>query len=359
MKNPSNVVFKATQAQEFHSVIKQRVQQYFETKNISVHANAAMITKTVLIMFFFLACYGLVVSNLLNIWALLGVAGLIGVATALIGFNITHDAIHGSYSSNRHVNRVLGSIFNVIGANDYVWKISHNIMHHTYTNIPDHDEDINQPAVLRLNPKQKKLWVHRFQHIYLPALYALTSLSWVVLKDFRKFFAEKIGKMKNDHPTKEYVRLFVFKSIYYAAFIAIPIIFTDLLWWQVLIGFVFMHAVQGILIAFVFQLAHIVEGPEFPEPDDEGQIENSWAVHQLYTTADFARNSWMATYFLGGLNFQIEHHLFPKICHIHYKHLAPIVEQTAQEFNLPYYNSGSVFGALRSHFATAKRMGNE
>ena len=292
---------------------------------------------------------------------MLALAVGIGAFSAFIGFNVCHDAIHGAYSSKSWVNTSLSLVFNVIGANAYVWSITHNKIHHTYTNIPDHDEDIDvAPGLIRLSPLEEYKRHMKYQHYYAFFVYGLASLSWVLRKDFVKFFQKKIGQYDNtNHPRKEYFNLFFFKAVYYTLFIVLPLVYLDITWWQFLIGFFALHMTEGFILGLVFQLAHVVEGTGFPSPNIEGNIEEAWAVHQMQTTANFARKNRLANFLCGGLNFQIEHHLFPHICHTHYVKISEIVKATAQECNVPYIESETFTGALKSHFSTLRKLGQK
>jgi linoleoyl-CoA desaturase len=278
---------------------------------------------------------------------------------AFIGFNVCHDALHGSYSSKRTVNDILGGIFNFVGASAYVWDIYHNKIHHTYTNIPGHDEDIEvAPGMIRMSPKDKRIPAMRFQQYYAFLLYMLTSLSWVFKKDYKKMFQKKgeASKIIN-HPKIEFYKLFIFKFAYYGIFIVAPLLVMEIAWWQFLIGFLAMHFGEGLVLGLVFQLAHVVKGVEFPEPNNEGKIEEAWAVHQMQTTADFSHNSPLATFLCGGLNYQVEHHLFPNVCHIHYPEISKIVKRIAIAHQVPYNVNRTFLGALKSHFVTLKQFG--
>lgn len=344
----------------FLPTLKMRVDNYFAEKNISKHANSLMIFKTIFFLSIAIGLYLLIITSVLPLYFQLGGAILLGMTMAFIGFNICHDALHGSYSSNKKVNKVLGFIFNVIGANAYVWNLTHNVVHHSYTNIVDHDEDIEiAPGLIRVHDTDKLNKVQRYQHIYAFFLYSLTTLSWFFRKDYVKFFKKTIGDSHtNKHPKVEYFNLFFYKLIYYALFIVLPLILMDLTWWQFLIGFVAMNLAEGLVLGLVFQLAHVVEDTEIRHAENNS-IEDAWAVHQLKTTANFAPTSPIANFLCGGLNLQVEHHLFPKICHVHYRKLSVIVKQTAGEFNLPYHVNHSFFSALRSHYLFLKRMGRE
>ncbi len=345
----------------FFPTLRKRVDAYFTDHQLSKNANGLMWFKIAFFLGGMMLFYGLLMSNLFTPWQMLGLAIGLGMFLAFIGFNVTHDAIHGSLSDNPVVNQIFSLVFNVIGANAYVWSITHNVVHHTYTNIPGHDEDIEvAPGLVRLSPTEELKPIHRFQHFYAFALYGLASLSWVFRKDYVKFFKDKIGHYDNSNrPAKEVFNLFFFKAVYYTVFIVLPLVFLNIAWWQFIIGFVAMHMAEGIVLGLVFQLAHVVEGTAFPLPNDEGNIEDAWAAHQLRTTANFARKNPIVNFLCGGLNLQVEHHLFPKICHIHYVALSEIVKQTAEEFDLPYIENETFGSALVSHYNMLKKFGHD
>lgn len=344
--------------QDFYTDVKARVENYFQENDLSKNANFSMVFKTIFFFVSFVVVYGLVMLNVLPWPLMLLAAGLLGFIIAEIGFNVGHDAIHGSYSSNPLVNKILSFSFNLLGANNYVWSITHNIVHHTYTNIPGHDEDLEPIPLIRLSTETKILKIHRFQQWYVFFFYAVATLSWVFLKDYKKFFQRKIGNYENKKPPLvEYVNLFASKLLYYILFLVLPLLVLSIPWWGVIIGFVAMHVVEGLILALVFQLAHVVEGPEFNDPADDGTMENNWSIHQVKTTADFSRKSHLANFLLGGLNFQIEHHLFPKICHIHYRAISGIVKETIENHGLPYYENQTFLDAVMSHMRMLKKMG--
>lgn len=355
------VKFSARTNASFHTDVKTRVNDYFKQNNISKNANAAMIIKSVFFIGAFIGLYFLIILGNLTPGILLTCIILIGMVQAFIGFNVAHDAIHGSYSSRSGINKFMGYWFNMIGANTYVWNVSHNKAHHTYTNIPGHDGDLEvAPGLVRVSPEEKKKPIMKYQQYYAFLLYGLASLSWVFRKDFVKFFQEKIGSIPNTKkPGKEIFKLFLWKAIYYALFIAVPLLVMNITLGQFLIGFLIMHFAEGLVMGLVFQLAHVVEGLEFPIPDDDGKLADSWAVHQMKTTANFSRKSSLAAFLCGGLNFQIEHHLFPNICHIHYPAISGIVKQTAHEYGVPYIENKTFISALRSHYKILKYYGRE
>lgn len=345
---------------EFFATTRKRVEAYFKENNIPKSATRLMWAKTVFFLVGFLSLYLLILSGWFGAWGMLSLTIALGAFAAFIGFNICHDAIHGSFSGNSKVNKGLSYFFYLVGANPYLWNISHNIVHHTYTNIPGHDEDIEvAPGLIRLDEREKVNRVQRFQHLYAFWLYGLASLSWVLRKDYVKFFQKQIGQHRAQHPKKEYFNLFFYKLLHYFLFIGMPIIVLNLAWWQAVVGFIVLHLAEGMVMGLVFQLAHVVEGTDFPVPNAQGNVEEAWAEHQLRTTANFAPDSAVASFLLGGLNRQIEHHLFPKVCHVHYPVISKIVKQTAREFDLPYLESPTFFLALQSHYRTLRRLGKE
>lgn len=352
--------FTGKDEKRFFATVKKRVDAYFKENNLSKNANGEMYFKS----FFFLggatALYLLIMLGNLPLWGMWVAAVVLGMFNAFIGFNVGHDAIHGSYSKNPILNKILGFSFNLIGGNDSVWRVTHNVVHHTYTNVPGHDEDIEvAPGLIRLSPEEELKPIMRYQHWYAIPLYGLASLSWALRKDYVKFFQKKIGETLNVYKPIEYVSLFFFKFVHYAIFIILPLMFLDITIGQFLIGFLSMHLACGLVLGLVFQLAHVVEGTEFPEPNEEWEIEEAWAIHQMQTTANFSRDSFLANFLCGGLNMQIEHHLFPYICHTHYRKISKIVEQTANEFGVPYIDNPTFVGAIKSHYRMLKTFGKD
>ncbi len=359
VSSKNKVTFGKSRLGSFQKDVNARVNEYFASRNISKNCNSEMVIKTVLMITGWALTYLLIITNAFAPWILFILALLHGFFTAMIGLNVGHDAIHGSYFKNRFSNKLLGLSFNIIGANDYVWNISHNIVHHTYTNIPHHDEDLNQPSILRIEPSQERKSFHRFQHIYAFFLYGLSSLSWVFIKDYKKFFQHQLGgHYRETFPRIEIIRLFVYKAFYYIVFLVIPLLLVELPWYWVVIGFLAAHFVEGFTMAIIFMLAHIIEGTSFPAPDSSGKVDIPWAEMQMRTTSNFAIKNKLVNYFFGGLNFQVEHHLFPKVCHVHYPKISPIVKQTARDHNLPYLEQKTFWGAIVSHAKVLRNFGS-
>lgn len=356
------IKFSPKIGRDFNSTLKKRVRAYFKDNNISKHANTNMKIKTAFMVTLYFTPYFLMVFGVItNIWAITACWTVMGLGIAGIGLSIMHDANHGAYSKNNNVNYIIGRIVNLVGGYAPTWKIQHNVLHHTYTNIHGYDEDVS-PAVplLRFSPTDKFRPVHRFQFIYAWFFYSLMTVMWMTTKDFQQLFRyKKMGLTKTESPSfnKLFIELITSKLIFYVYVIAIPMIFLPT-HWLVTLGFIFMmQLIAGFILAIVFQPAHVIPETAFPVPSKDLTIDNNWAIHQLETTSNYAPKSRILYWLVGGLNYQVEHHLFPNICHVHYKKLSKIVKATAEEFSLPYHSEPTFFSALRSHTRMLKQLG--
>ncbi len=358
------VKFVPNTPETFSKTVKARVESYFSENNISKNGNLKMYIKTaaMLAMYVFpllLIVTGLLASNLVlfyGAWVLMGL-GIVGIGTSVM-----HDSNHGSYSNNKTVNTLLGNTLNVLGGYSPNWKIQHNILHHTYTNISGLDEDIDAGILIRMSPHKPWLKIHKYQHVYAWPLYSLMNIFWMTVKDYRKIFHyHKDDLLKKEKLTlrKALLQLSAMKILYFGYIIALPILFAGVPWYHVLLGFLAMQMLAGLGLAAVFQPAHVMETSEFPEPVDGILVENNWAIHQVMNTTNFAPDNKILSWFIGGLNFQIEHHLFPNVCHVHYPALSRIVQRTAEEHGIQYQIIPSFRGALAEHGKMLKILGRQ
>lgn len=355
----TSIKFNSTNTQ-FFATLRKRVNQYFEDNKIQPTGNYKLFIKTGLLIAGLAGCYTwLVFYTPASILLALFLCSLMGILFAAVGFNVMHDGSHGSYSNINWLNTIMAHTLNLLGGSAYMWKHKHNFAHHSFTNIEGMDEDIDIKPFLRVNTSQKKYWFHRWQHIYSFLLYGFTYLIWIFFQDFRKYFSRKVTALIEIPKLNlsQHIIFWMTKITYATTFFILPI-------WQVgvlktLLGYGMLVFVCGILIAIVFQLAHVHEEAAFVEPKGEPfVIENDWAIHQINTTANFAtRQSWH-NWFWGGLNFQIEHHLFPRISHIHYPAISKIVKQTCREFNIAYNEFPTVVSAIYSHLTHLRKLGS-
>ncbi len=344
----------------FFSVLRRRVDDHFKEKGISKHYNTEMVLKTVvLIVVYLLPFVCLLVLNL-TVAAQMVLWFIMGLGLAGIGMSVMHDANHGAYSGSSRVNYWLGHTLNMLGGAVFNWKLQHNILHHTYTNIVHHDEDVEDKLVLRFSPHTKVKWYHKLQVFYAFLFYGILTLYWVLLKDFVQFVRfTKDGVNKNTRKQNALAlaKIILFKAAYYFAFFGVPLAILKMPALPWITGFLLMHFVAGLILTITFQLAHTVEGTTHPLPDEKHTIKNNWAIHQLNTTVNFARGNKLVSWYVGGLNYQVEHHLFPTICHVHYPAVSEIVKSTCEEFGIPYLENKTLGDAVASHVRTLRRFG--
>jgi linoleoyl-CoA desaturase len=357
---PIRIKFNNQDRPEFIKDLRKRVDTYFKENKISKFANASMKFKTVFMLGLYYLPFVFILSGLTTSAPLIyGMWALMGFGMAGIGLTVMHDANHGAYSKKQGLNKRLGYTMNLLGAYHITWKIQHNVLHHTYTNVHQRDEDISN-EVMRFSPNEKRKSGYRLQMVYAIFLYGLLSLHRLISKDFEQLARySRLNLLAGQGLTfkKALLHSILIKIGYYSLMLVLPMLLSPMVWWMTLLGFLLMHYISGIILALIFQAAHISEETEFFKANEEGTMENSWAVHQMKTTTNFGTKSKALTWFVGGLNHQVEHHLFPSICHVHYSELAKIVEQTAQDHDVEYNNEKSLFTALRSHFKFMNKLG--
>ena len=342
----------------FFRALREKVDAYFANNEMQQTGNGKLFMKGVLQASAAVILYVVLVFFTPNIFISVILCVLFGSTLALMGFNIMHEGGHASFSKYHWVNRLSAYSLNFMGASSYFWKIKHNLNHHTFTNIEGMDEDIEIEPFMRLHENQKRRWFHRFQHYYWIVLYGMTYFLWVFYNDFLKYITGKAttASEKQKIDKKEHYIFWVTKAAYIFVYLLLPIFMVGLL--KALVGFAIVAFVCGMFISIVFQLAHVVENTSFPQANEESnKIEVEWAIHQIQTTSNFGTESKLLTWLLGGLNFQVEHHLFPKISHVHYHEISKLVRETAIEFDITYNVYPSAYVAFKSHLYHLRRLG--
>jgi linoleoyl-CoA desaturase len=350
-------VLKFATDKGFHAEVDRRVLAYFESTGRSQKANTAMAVKTGVLLAWFVLSYVLLVFAAQTWWQA-GLASLsLAMAMAGVGFSVQHDANHGAYSKSSAVNRGMGLTLDLLGASSYLWRFKHNVAHHTFTNLAGADDDINLAPFARVAPSQPHHAFHRAQHIYLWALYGFLMFKWHLVYDFKNLARGWVARSKFPRPKGwSLAELVAGKLFFFGWAVALPLVFHA--WWVVLVFYAITSFVLGVLLSVVFQLAHCVEETDFPDvPVGAERLPVPWAVHQVQTTADFAPRNRLLTWYVGGLNFQIEHHLFPRMCHVHYPKIAGIVQGVCRELGVRYTSHASLGQALASHGRWLRRMG--
>jgi linoleoyl-CoA desaturase len=347
---------------EFFQSLKTAVDEYFEKNKLKKTGDWRLYSKSIILIGAAVTgyCFLMMPGISLGVLPALLICAALGYIFACIGFAVMHDANHGSYSTKPWLNDMMGLSANALGASAFFWKQKHNIIHHTYTNVDGLDDDIAKSPIIRQCETQRWVPAHKVQHLYLLPVYALSSIFWIFFMDFTKYFTGKIyttdaWKMSAKNKTIFWLT----KAGYLTFYIVLPIVKWGFLPW--LGGFLLLHATMGLTLSLVFQLAHVVENTEFEhvELDETKVVESAWAVHELRTTSNFAMGSKVVSWFVGGLNFQIEHHLFPKVSHVHYPAISKIVQQKCAEYNLPYNQYPTMLEAVASHFRVMRNLGKK
>ncbi len=344
----------------FHQDVKSSVEKYFSTQRVNKTGNWKLYIKALILVPVAVSLYLTLLFVHINIIPGILISGIFGFVLASIGFNIMHDACHGAYSAKPWVNNIMGLSLNLLGGNAFIWKFKHNIIHHTYTNIDGIDDDIAKSPVMRQCESQKWVKAHRYQHIYVVILYAVSSFAWVTMMDFVKYFKRKVHNTNlQKMDLHEHTIFWLSKILYVVFYVTIPVHFVGWSAWA--IGFASMHIVMGLTLALVFQLAHVVEDAAFVfAPGIEPQkIEAEWAIHQVRTTANFAPRNKLIGWFVGGLNYQIEHHLFPKVSHVHYPAISGIIRKACDDHQIHYNEFRTMNAAIASHFRMMKSLGRK
>lgn len=343
-------------AQSFHSELKKRISDYFKQAGKAATGNFSLYFKAVVLVLSFLFVYIHLVFYTPVTWLAITECIILGGLTAAIGFNIMHDGMHGSFSRYKWVNELAGLSLNFLGANNFMWRSKHNIIHHTYTNIEGIDDDIEAKPLLRLCETQKYYKIHRFQHWYFWFAYSLLYIWWVFFTDYKKYFLRRIGPTPLKKMTiGDHISFWGFKLLHAFIFMAVPIYTVGFSAWVV--GFLVYGMFAGVVLSIVFQLAHTVEDTHFPQADiNTGKMEDEWAIHQLKTTANFATRNKLISWWVGGLNFQVEHHLFPRVSHVHYPAISKIIKKACQDFGIPYIEYPKMRVALASHISHLRNL---
>ncbi|HMI77191.1 MAG TPA: acyl-CoA desaturase [Ferruginibacter sp.] len=343
---------------DFYQSVKNSVEEYFTNNKIKRTGDWRLFSKTLILVFTAIAMYTLILFAPISGLVALLMCAVLGIALASIGFSVMHDANHGSYSTRPKLNDFLGLSLNAMGASSYFWKQKHNIIHHTYTNVDGIDDDIAKSPIIRHCESQKWVPAHKVQYLYLLPVYSLSTIFWIFIMDFTKYFSRKIfttdaWKMS----AKNHIIFWTTKFLYITFYMAIPIMGWGFLPW--LAGYMVLNVVMGLFLSLVFQLAHVVENTEFEHVplDATKHMELAWAEHQMKTTANFAMGNKVISWFVGGLNYQIEHHLFPRVSHVHYPVISKIVMEKCKEYNLPYNKYDTMFEAVASHFRVMISLG--
>lgn len=360
VKNIAFPKFKSAAGSNFSRELRSNVENYFRQKNISKFATGKLKVKAAILLLGFFGSYAVIMTTGMPIWALFLICVLMGASKAGIGMGVMHDANHGSFSKNKIVNKILGKTADVLGVSSSNWINQHNKLHHTYTNILGHDEDVDGKGLFRFTPDAPYKNRYRFQHVYWTVFYGFLTFSWFFADAaaYKKYRRIGLNKNTGSKKAKEITGLIFFKLVFISYMLVLPFVFIDAAWWQVAIGILTIEFITGMILSLVFQMAHVVDKFDLSNHDKfDGVSKDEWTVHQLKNTFNFAVNNKLVTWFCGGLNYQIEHHLFPNISHAHYPNLYKIVKETAAKYEISYQEFNTFTEAFISHLIFLKKLG--
>ena len=351
--------FTDTNKSDFERDLKKKVNEYFKRNNFSKKNNGFMIFKSLLFTCFYVLVYFAIISNeFSSFWVLLILSVLLGFGHALSGMNIMHDFVHGTFKKNKIGEVLLNTFLLLIGVNSFIWGIEHNVIHHTYTNVDGVDQDVNPIYFFRFSEIQPKKWFHKYQYLYSPIIYCFAIIDWQTSKDFLKlyrYYRDGYIKSKGEMILM-LIRLLFEKAVFYALFFVVPYYALNQGWQVPALMLITMMVSSSFVIALVFRLAHVVPNTSLSD-SKESNVYKNWFIHQIESSSNFANGSSLVTFLTGGLNFQIEHHLFPDICHVHYPSIAILVKETAGEYGVKYNSYYTFLDAIKAHFRLLKDMG--
>ncbi|KAL2635526.1 hypothetical protein R1flu_007005 [Riccia fluitans] len=345
----------------FYHTLKQRVETFFRQQKINPRYHPHMLLKSAVIIGTLFLCYYLGFFWSTNIFLSVPLVCVMGFCIAEVGMSIMHDGNHGSYTKSTLLGYVMSATLDLVGASSFMWRQQHVAGHHSFTNIDHYDPDIRvkDPDLRRVTSEQPQRWFHEYQHIYLGILYGLLALKSVFVDDFSAYFSGDIGPVKVAQMTPLEMGIFWGGKVMYVLYMfVLPLMYGQ---YNILtfIGlYILSQLVAGWTLALFFQVAHVVDDAVFPTVETDGvkaKIPSGWAEMQVRTTTNFSPRSTFWTHISGGLNHQIEHHLFPGMCHVYYPKIQPIVKATCDEFNVPYTSYPTFWAALRAHFQYLKR----
>lgn len=358
-----SIIYPNHISSDFIDELRKRVNDYFKSQSKSKFGNTSIKVKSVIMLSLYAIPFVLLFTGISSsLWYMFAMWVVMGIGMAGLGMVLMHDANHRTYSKSTKINTFLSKSLYLLGGFPPTWKFQHNTLHHGYTNIDGMDGDIHTTGYLRFSPNQPRHKIHRIQHIYAWLFYTLMTISWITAKDFRQLKTWKDNPLftKANKPYSVMYRdLIISKVMYYLILLIVPLLFMPFTWYWVVLGFLVMHVVAGFSLTIIFQTAHVMPSSTFPLPDEEGKMENSWAIHQLLTTTDYAPNSKIFSWLIGGLNYQVVHHLFPTISHVHYKDISRIVKKTTSEYRLPYHVQPNFLKAFYNHYLMLKELGKK
>ncbi len=339
----------------FQLALKKNIKDYFTNTNQHIKGNGMMTFKVIFFIAWMVIGYWLLFSATSFIQTLLGY--LVSSTGALLTvITVGHDASHKALSENKYVNKFFSYSWTLLGLSEYLWEAKHHHSHHSFTNIIDYDQDIAQSKLIRMNPRETYCLFHKYQKYYAPLLYIIFGFFAITYREFKLYSVREYGNTYSKHNLRLLFTILLMKVFYFGLNLALPLLLIPIPAWQIVLSFLLTVSVAGLYIVLVLAVPHINRKSVFKNPPKNGVIQTDWYSHALEVTVDSSPSSRFVNWFTGGLNTHIVHHLFPNICHIHYRNLTPIVAKTAQEYGLTY-KADSFINLIKDHFLILAEFG--
>ena len=279
---------------------------------------------------------------------------MMGVVVVPIFLTVVHEAVHNNLFQTKGLNRYILYIFDILGANSFIWERRHKLLHHSFQNIAGWDSDIEQSNMMRIYPHDRRKKFQRFQHLYMWVLYPLYLVNWVFVRDFKDYFSKKQIINKVCHiPRREYLKLILFKAFFLCYMVVIPVLTGKQIGTTILSMFA-MIVTAGIFALIILLTPHANVRSSFPRPDNSGRIQDSWLQHQFATTNDVYLDNWFSRNLLANFNLHLAHHLFPWISHLHAPKVTGLIIDFCKDNGFEY-RSYSLWIALKYHYDLVKQ----
>jgi len=332
---PAKPVFRKLQDEELFLQLRTKVNNTISS--MQLHSSFLIYLKAVLfpVLYFGAWVLAMYFANFRPVFLLL--YAFMGFMLVVNYLTLIHEAVHATIFQSKKLNKWYVYIFDLMGANSFIFRVRHVRLHHNYPNVMGWDSDFEQSPMARVFPQGKYNAWHKYQHIYLPILYPLYLLNWLLIRDFKDYFnKQKLVWKVTTIPTIEYLKLFLFKFIFIGYVLLFPKFIIGLSWGTVIAAFLIMMFTASIISLIVLLPPHANLDNAFPMPDENGKMPTSWFLHQLSCTNDVEEDNWFIRFFMGSFNYHIAHHLFPNVHHIYYPAISKEIAEFSKQHQLPY-----------------------
>jgi linoleoyl-CoA desaturase len=331
---------------ELHKLVKEKIHHLPKSRLIIYKLQLI----TLPLLYFGLYVFALTQND--SLWLFYISYSFMGLMVVVIFCSLIHELSHNNIFTKSSHNLLALKLFDLFGANSFIWQQRHLKLHHHFPNVKGWDADIEQKGPVAIFPKDRH---KKFQHLYVFLLYPLFMLNWLFVRDFRDFFSSKrVIRKAIKIPRIEYIKLFLFKVIYIFMIVFVPYQFFDFSFLQAFCGLLFLTVSGSILAMFVLLTPHINSGNEFVQIDKDGKINTSWFRHQLITTNDIENSNWFIRNIMGNFNYHLAHHLFPKVKSVYAPEVTLVVKSFLKENHLPY-KSYSLSKSFKKHYELIRK----